>query len=363
MLPIWMDSFSNGPGTNPHLYEHWRITPALHSLKQEVVGNVGSVLWVVMGTIGVVMLIACTNVANLLLVRAEARQQELSIRAALGAGRGAHRAGTAVRKRAARADGRRAWGSARRLQACDCWWPSARRTCRACSEISLDARSIAFTFVLSVLSGLFFGSIPAWKYARRQAVLGTGGSARTASASRERHRSRNVLVVAQVAMALVLLVSAVLMIRTFQQLRTVDPGFTDAEHVQTMRISIPDAVIAESADGHAHREQHCRQVAIDSRRELGWICAWACPWRAWNPTGTRFLWKARAIEHDDPPAALLQLRLSGILPGSRHAHGGRPRFHLERDLQLPPGGDRFRELCARVVGLAGGGHRQAHPAV
>ncbi len=87
LLSVWMDSFSNGPGTNPHFYEKWRITPALHSLKQDVVGDVSSVLWVVMGTIGLVLLIACTNVANLLLVRADARQQELSIRAALGAGR------------------------------------------------------------------------------------------------------------------------------------------------------------------------------------------------------------------------------------------------------------------------------------
>jgi predicted permease len=88
MLPIWMDSFSNGPGTNPHFYETWRITPALRPLKQDVIGNVGDVLWVVMATIGLVMLIACTNVANLLLVQADARQQELAVRAALGAGRG-----------------------------------------------------------------------------------------------------------------------------------------------------------------------------------------------------------------------------------------------------------------------------------
>ena len=88
LIPVWMDSFSNGPGSDSHWYVKWRITPDFHSLKQEVVGNVGSVLWVVMGTIGMVLLIACVNVANLLLVRAEARQVELSIRAALGAGRG-----------------------------------------------------------------------------------------------------------------------------------------------------------------------------------------------------------------------------------------------------------------------------------
>jgi predicted permease len=82
LIPVWMDSWSNGPGTNPHYYERWRIAPDFLPLKQRVIGNVGSVLWVVMATLGLVMLIVCANVANLLLVRADARQQELSIRAA-----------------------------------------------------------------------------------------------------------------------------------------------------------------------------------------------------------------------------------------------------------------------------------------
>jgi len=72
MLPIWMDSWSNGPGTNPHSYETWKITPMIRPLKREVIGNVSEVLWVVMGTIGLVMLIACANVTNLLMVRVEA---------------------------------------------------------------------------------------------------------------------------------------------------------------------------------------------------------------------------------------------------------------------------------------------------
>src|SRR5580658_666599 len=87
LIAVWMDSFSNGPGTNPHYYETWRITPGFRSLKQQVIGSVGGVLWVVMATVGLVMLIVCTNVANLLLVRAESRHQELSIRGALGASR------------------------------------------------------------------------------------------------------------------------------------------------------------------------------------------------------------------------------------------------------------------------------------
>ena len=244
LIGVWMDSYSNGPGTNPHFYQTWRITPALHSLKQEVVGDVTRVLWVVMATIALVLLIACTNIANLLLVRAEARQQELSIRAALGAGRariarelliesillgligGALAVGVAA-------------GGLRLLAAI------GPANLPRLNEISLDAWSLSFTLVLSVLSGLFFGSIPVWRYARTRLTTWLGSSARTASASRERHRSRNGLVIAQVAMAMVLLVSAVLMIRTFQHLRTVDPGFSDAPHMQTVRISIPDSFISD----------------------------------------------------------------------------------------------------------------------
>src|SRR6202035_5329114 len=85
MLPIVMNSFPAPPGFNIKLFEDAKIAPYVRPLKQDVVGDIGSVLWVLMGSIGLVLLIACANVANLLLVRAEGRQQELAIRAALGA--------------------------------------------------------------------------------------------------------------------------------------------------------------------------------------------------------------------------------------------------------------------------------------
>ncbi len=144
---------------------NWRITPAIRPLKQEVIGSVGNVLWLVMGTIGVVMLIACTNVANLLLVRADARQQELAIRAALGAGRG-----------------RIAWellleslclgllggvlGVGIAYEGLRLLVAIGPANLPRLSEISLDARSLGFTLALSLLSGLLFGSIPALRYAR-----------------------------------------------------------------------------------------------------------------------------------------------------------------------------------------------------
>ncbi len=244
MLPIWMDSWSNGPGTNPHFYETWRITPAIRPLKQEVIGNIGNALWVVMGTIGIVMLIACANVANLLLVRAEARQQELAIRAALGAGRRRIIQELLVESVLLGLIGGTlgvglAYEGLRLLVAI------GPANLPRLSEISLDSRALVFTVGLSLLSGMLFGLIPALKYAGPRISVALRGAGRTSSVSRERHHSRNVLVVAQVAMALVLLVSAGLMIRTFQALRTVEPGFTHAEHLQTMRISIPVSLVAK----------------------------------------------------------------------------------------------------------------------
>jgi predicted permease len=113
------------------------------------------------------------------------------------------------------------------------------------NEIAIDARTLGFTFVLSVLSGLLFGLIPALKYAGPGSSSALQSTGRTMSVSRERHRARNLLVVGQVAMALVLLMSAGLMIRTFGALRKVDPGFADPQHLQVVRVSIPDSLIAD----------------------------------------------------------------------------------------------------------------------
>jgi predicted permease len=244
MLNIWMDSWTNGDGGDPHFYETWKISGAIRPMKQEVIGNVSSVLWVVMGTIGLVMLIACVNVANLLLVRAEARQTELAVRAALGAGRGRIARELLLESLLLGLIGG-ALGIAVAAAGLRLLVAIGPANLPRLSEISLDAGSILFTLALSLVSGLIFGSIPAMKYSRRSATMSLGSS-RTASSSRERNRSRNILVVAQVAMALVLLVAATLMIRTLAALRSVDPGFADASHVQTLRIAIPQRLIPDA---------------------------------------------------------------------------------------------------------------------
>jgi len=244
MLPIWMDSFSNGPGSNSHIYETWRITPMIRPLKQEVIGNVGELLWVVMGVIGMVMLIACANVTNLLLARVEGRQHELAIRAALGASwqrivRGLLVESVMLGLIGGAAGAGLAYAGVRLLVAIG---PS---NLPRLNEIAIDARTLGFTLFLSALSGVALGLIPALKYARPRAGSALQSVGRTISASRERHRARNTLVVGQVAMALVLLVSAGLMIRTVAALQKVDPGFADPRHLQAMRISIPESLIPQ----------------------------------------------------------------------------------------------------------------------
>ena len=244
LLPTWMDSFSNGPGTNPHYYERWRITPQFRFLKQQITGPVANVLWVVLATVGVVMLIACVNIANLLLVRADSRQLELSIRAALGAGRARIARELLFESIALGLMGGVlalgvAYAGLRLLIAFGP--PDLPRL----TEVSLDWRSLAFTVVLSIISGLLFGSITAFKYSRSRATAALSGSNRTVSAGRPRQRTRNILVISQVSMAMVLLVSALLMIRTFAALRNLEPGFAYPSQIQTMRIYIPDQLIGD----------------------------------------------------------------------------------------------------------------------
>jgi hypothetical protein len=155
MVPIWMNTWTGGPGTSPRAYETWRLAPALRPLKEEVVGGVTDVLWVVMATIGLVMLIACANVANLLLVRAECGSGTGRARG-VGAGRG-RIVRSSGRKHGARSDGRR-WGRTR-TPACAC---SGDWSCESSTaeRDRTDARTFAFTALLSLLSSVLFDSSP-----------------------------------------------------------------------------------------------------------------------------------------------------------------------------------------------------------
>ena len=245
MIPMSFAKFPPPPGMTMKMMEDARIGPNVRPLERDVVGDIGKVLWVLMATIGVVLLIACANVANLLLVRAEGRQQELAIRVALGAGRTQIARELLLESLTLGVLGGAlglgfAYGALRLLVTM-----GPTRLPRL-DEVSIDPPVLWFTLAVSLLAGLLFGLIPVFKYAGRQVAGAIRDGGRTLSQGRERHRARSILVVVQVALALVLLISSGLMIRTFQALKHVQPGFARPLEVQTLRISIPEAQVPDA---------------------------------------------------------------------------------------------------------------------
>ena len=239
MIPIALHSFPPQPGLTVKEFEDVRLAPKSRYLSQMLIGDIGKTLWVLMGTVGIVLLMACANAANLLLVRAEGRQHELAIRAALGArfwdiARALLIESVALGLLAGVLGLGLAYGAIRVLISI------APSHLPRLNEIAIGPPVAAFTLGAALLTGFLFGMIPVIKYAGPRIENELRGGGRASTQSRERHRARKVLVVAQVALALVLLVGSGLMIRTFQALRKVDPGF-DPRDVLTLRIAIPES--------------------------------------------------------------------------------------------------------------------------
>jgi putative ABC transport system permease protein len=212
------------------------------ALQDIVVGNVQASLWVLVGAVGFVLLIACANVANLLLVRATARRREIAIRAAIGAGRG-----RIVRQLLTESVVLSTMGGAvglvlgiigiRALLAVNPG--NIPRIGPSGSGVSVDGRVLAFTLLISLVTGLVFGLFPALHAS--QANLNTGlKDGGGGSGGFRQNKARALLVVSEMALALVLLVGAALFIRTFLALRSVNPGF-DAHQVLTMQMSLTGA--------------------------------------------------------------------------------------------------------------------------
>jgi len=252
LIPIALHKFPPTPGFTVKDFEDVHFAPKLQYLKRSLIGDIAQTLWILMGTIGIVLLIACANVANLLLVRAEGRQQELAIRAALGAGwreiaQELLRESVALGLLGGMLGLSLAYGAIRVLIA------MAPAHLPRLNEISIDPVVILFTLATALATGVLFGMIPVFKYARPRIADSLRGAGRTSSPTREQHRARSLLVVVQVALALVLLIGSGLMIRTFQGLRRVDPGFNPQDAL-TMRISIPVTQV-QDAPAVIHLEQ------------------------------------------------------------------------------------------------------------
>jgi predicted permease len=250
MLPIWIERFpfrDRAPGsrTAREVYlETWRVAPTLRPFTDDVIGGVRDVLWVVMAMIGIVLLIASANVANLLLVRGEGRALELDVRAALGAGSWRIARSLLVENVLLALLGGAlgvvvAYGALQGLLAL------APEQLPRLDAIALDGRSLGFGVLATAAAAALFSIAPLVRAARLRLATRLRG-ARGASAGRTQHRAQNLLVVGQVALALVLLVSSGLMIRTFEALRAVEPGFTEPESLQTFRIAVPGQLVPDA---------------------------------------------------------------------------------------------------------------------
>jgi len=225
-------------------FKEARVTPNVQPLKQYIIGDIGKVLWVLMGGICLVLLIACANVASLLLVRVDGRQQELAIRGALGGSPGRIAGSLLLESLVLAVIGGAlgllfAYGGLRVLVAL------APSDLPRLNEIAIDGLVLLFTVGVTIVAGLLFGAMPALRYAGVRAGTGLRETGRSVSASRKRHRARNALVVVQVGLALVLLVSSGLMIRTFQALTHVQPGFTAPAEVETFHVHFPPEMIKD----------------------------------------------------------------------------------------------------------------------
>lgn len=220
----------------------WAAT--VTSLREALVGNVGSPLRILLAAVAVVLLIACSNVAGLLVVRGITREREIAIRTALGAGLGrVIRALLAESLTLALLGGGvgtllAVWGTEILARATSIDIPLLDQT-------RVDGRVVLFTGALTILTALLIGLLPAWQTATGARIAGrlhaegrgtTGG----------RLRTRNALVVAQTALAVLLLVGAGLLIKSFVRLESVAPGF-DPEHVLTFGVSLPNAAYPTNA--------------------------------------------------------------------------------------------------------------------
>ncbi len=212
---------------------------SLATLREEVVGRVRPALLLLLGAVGLVLLMACANIANLLLARGESRQKELAIRAAMGASRGRLIRQMLLESILLSVIG----GSAGLLIA---WWgisaiPAINPSSLPRVEsIGLDPAVLAATFALSLITGVTFGLAPAWQMARPALQADLKESGRGVTATRRGRSFRSALIGGEVALAVVLVIGAGLLVQSYLRLAELSPGFK-ADNVLTMRLALPEA--------------------------------------------------------------------------------------------------------------------------
>jgi putative ABC transport system permease protein len=237
LLRVYPNSYGRGDEKNFTMY----MVP----VKEQLVSKVRPALLVLLGAVAFVLLIACANVANLLLAHASAREKELAIRAALGAGR------VRLVRQLLTESLILAFAGGLLGLGLGYWGVDALRALVPANtprmnEVQLDPLVLAFTFAVSLLTGLIFGLAPAWHIARTDLREALNEAGRGTSASEGSRRLRSVLVVSELALAVLLLVGAGLLIRSFSRLLDVSPGF-QTQHLLTLELSLPEKTYPDGA--------------------------------------------------------------------------------------------------------------------
>jgi predicted permease len=219
------------------LLDQGKPVPKLIPLRDDIVGDISKTLWMVAATTVLVLLVTCANVANLLLVRADGRHRELSVRAALGAGRRRVLAHffteSALLAAVSAVLGLGAAGIGIHLLVA-----AGPSEIPRLGEVQLDLSVVAFTAIVAAIVAVACSAIPAIRFMRSDALSGLRDGGRSGTAGSRRQRARGVLVAGQMALALVVLATSGLLLRSFQRLRAVHPGF-NPDGVATLWLALP----------------------------------------------------------------------------------------------------------------------------
>ena len=227
------------PGvTTQMLLDQAKPIPKVVPLRDDVVGDVARTLWIVAATAVLVLLVTCANVANLLLVRADARHRELAVRSALGAGRSRIMVHFFTES-ALLAAVSSVLGLGAAYVALRMLVTAGPADIPRLAEIHVDAATIAFTFIVAAIVALVCSAIPAIRFMRSDALSGLRDGTRGGTAGANRQRARRALVAAQMAFALVVLAASGLLFRSFQRLHAVRPGFSP-DGVATLWLALPE---------------------------------------------------------------------------------------------------------------------------